>query len=112
MEIVWLVEWRAGLIIDTSVFEVLAAMGNTHLPGGEDFNNRVIEHLIKLYKKKTGTDITSNQCALGKLKHEVKKAKCTLSSQWSTCIGIKSLKDSNDFSEILIWPPNMHCTLS
>jgi Hsp70 protein len=57
----------ALLSIDTDVFDVLAAMDNTRLPGGDDFDNRVIDHLIKLYKKKTGTDVTSNQRALGKL---------------------------------------------
>jgi endoplasmic reticulum chaperone BiP len=62
------------LSIDDRVFEVLATAGDTHL-GGEDFDNRVIDYLIKSYKKKTGTDVFENLRALGKLKHEVEKAK-------------------------------------
>jgi len=57
------------LSIDDGVFEVLATAGDTHL-GGEDFDNRVIDYLVKQYKKKMGTDVLSNMCAMGKLKHE------------------------------------------
>ena len=71
------------LSIDDGVFEVLATAGDTHL-GGEDFDNRVIEHFVKLYKKKSGTDVSTNLRAMGKLKREVEKAKRTLSSQQST----------------------------
>lgn len=88
------------LSIDDGVFEVLATAGDTHL-GGEDFDNRVIEYLTKQYKKKTGTDVTKNLRALGKLKREVEKAKRTLSSQQSVRIEIESFEDGNDFSETL-----------
>ncbi|KAG2364006.1 heat shock protein 70 family [Suillus spraguei] len=88
------------LSIDDGVFEVLATAGDTHL-GGEDFDNRVIDYLVKQYKKKTGTDVTSNLRAMSKLKREVEKAKRTLSSQQSTRIEIESFEDGNDFSETL-----------
>lgn len=88
------------LSIDDGVFEVLATAGDTHL-GGEDFDNRVIDYFVKLYKKKTGTDVTNNLRAMGKLKREVEKAKRTLSSQQSTRIEIESFEDGNDFSETL-----------
>ena len=88
------------LSIDEGVFEVLATAGDTHL-GGEDFDNRVIDYLVKLYKKKTGTDVFENLRAMGKLKREVDKAKRTLSSQQSTRIEIESFEDGNDFSETL-----------
>jgi heat shock protein 5 len=88
------------LSIDDGVFEVLATAGDTHL-GGEDFDNRVIDYFIKLYKRKTGTDVTDNLRALGKLKREVEKAKRTLSSQQSTRIEIESFENGNDFSETL-----------
>jgi heat shock protein 5 len=78
----------------------LATAGDTHL-GGEDFDNRVMEYLIKQYKKKTGTDVSKNLRVLGKLKHEVEKAERTLSSQQSTRVEIKSIEDGNDFSETL-----------
>jgi heat shock protein 5 len=88
------------LSIDDGVFEVLATAGDTHL-GGEDFDNRVMDYMIKAYKKKTGTDVTTNLRAIGKLKREVEKAKRTLSSQQSTRIEIESFEDGNDFSETL-----------
>ena len=88
------------LSIDDGVFEVLATAGDTHL-GGEDFDNRVIEHFVKLYKKKSGTDVSTNLRAMGKLKREVEKAKRTLSSQQSTRLEIESFEGGNDFSETL-----------
>ena len=88
------------LSIEKGVFEVLATAGDTHL-GGEDFDNRVIDYLIKSYEKKTGTDVSKNLRALGKLKREVEKAKRTLSSQQGTRIEIESFEDGNDFSETL-----------
>ncbi|EIM86968.1 heat shock protein 70 [Stereum hirsutum FP-91666 SS1] len=88
------------LSIDDGVFEVLATAGDTHL-GGEDFDNRVIEYFTKLYKKKTGTDVSGNLRALGKLKREVEQAKRTLSSQQNTRIEIESFEGGNNFSETL-----------
>jgi len=88
------------LSIDDGVFEVLATSGDTHL-GGEDFDNRVIDYLVKVYKKKSGTDVSKNLRAMGKLKREVEKAKRTLSNQQSTKIEIESFEDGNDFSETL-----------
>jgi heat shock protein 5 len=88
------------LLIDDGVFEVLSTAGDTHL-GGEDFDNRLIEYFVKQYKKKTGTDVSTNLRALGKLKREVEKAKRALSSQQSTRLEIESFEDGNDFSETL-----------
>ena len=88
------------LSIDDGVFEVLATAGDTHL-GGEDFDNRVIEYMLKQYQKKTGTDVSKNLRALGKLKREVEKAKRTLSAQQSTRIEIEAFEGGNDFSETL-----------
>ena len=86
------------LSIDDGVFEVLATAGDTHL-GGEDFDNRVIEYFTKLYTKKTGTDVSTNLRAMGKLKREAKR---TLSNQQSTRLEIESFEGGNDFSETLI----------
>ncbi|KAG8936119.1 ATPase with role in protein import into the ER [Tulasnella sp. 418] len=88
------------LSVDDGVFEVLATAGDTHL-GGEDFDNRVIDYMTKQYKTKTGTDVSKNLRALGKLKREVEKAKRTLSSQMSTKLEIESFENGNDFSETL-----------
>ena len=88
------------LSIDDGVFEVLATAGDTHL-GGEDFDQRVMDYMIKLYKEKTGTDVSKNLWALGKLKREVEKAKRTLSSRQTTKLEIESFEDGNNFSETL-----------
>jgi endoplasmic reticulum chaperone BiP len=88
------------LSIEDGVFQVLATAGDTHL-GGEDFDNRVMDYFVKLYKKKTGVDVSGNLRAMGKLKKEVEKAKRTLSSSQSTRIEIEGFEGGNDFSETL-----------
>jgi len=88
------------LAIDNGVFEVLATSGDTHL-GGEDFDQRVIQYFIKMWKKKTEKDISSDQRAVQKLRREVEKAKRALSSQHQARIEIESLVDGVDFSETL-----------
>ena len=86
------------LTIDNGVFEVVSTNGDTHL-GGEDFDNRVMEHFIKLFKKKSGKDIRKDNRAVQKLRREVEKAKRTLSTQFNTRIEIESFFDGEDFSE-------------
>jgi heat shock protein 5 len=89
------------LSIEDGVFEVLATAGDTHL-GGEDFDNRVMDHFVKLWKRKyDGQDITTNLRTMGKLKREVEKAKRTLSNQMSVRMEIESFFDGKDFSETL-----------
>ncbi|KAJ3271182.1 ATPase with role in protein import into the ER [Terramyces sp. JEL0728] len=88
------------LTIEDGVFEVLSTNGDTHL-GGEDFDNRIIDHFVKLYKKKHSKDCTKDAKAMGKLKREAEKAKRALSNQMSVRIEIESFHDGNDFSETL-----------
>lgn len=88
------------LTIDNGVFEVVATNGDTHL-GGEDFDLNVMQHFIKLYKKKKGKDLRKDNRALQKLRREVEKAKRTLSTQHQARIEIESLFDGEDFSETL-----------
>ncbi|KAK2049843.1 hsp70-like protein [Colletotrichum somersetense] len=88
------------LSIDHGVFEVLATAGDTHL-GGEDFDQRIINHFAKSYNKKHSVDITKDLKAMGKLKREAEKAKRTLSSQMSTRIEIEAFFEGKDFSETL-----------
>uniref|UniRef100_A0A2I3H4B5 Endoplasmic reticulum chaperone BIP n=1 Tax=Nomascus leucogenys TaxID=61853 RepID=A0A2I3H4B5_NOMLE len=85
------------LTIDNGVFKVVATNGDTHL-GGEDFDQRVMEHFIKLYKKKTGKDVRKDNRAVQKLRHKVEKAKRVLSSQH------QSFYEGEDFSETLTRP--------
>ena len=88
------------LTIDNGVFEVVSTNGDTHL-GGEDFDQRVIDYFIKLYKKKKGKDIRKDNHAVQKLRREVEKAKRTLSTAHQARIEVESLLDGEDFSETL-----------
>ncbi|KAM7218102.1 putative glucose-regulated protein 78 of hsp70 family [Rhypophila decipiens] len=88
------------LSIEQGVFEVLATAGDTHL-GGEDFDQRVINHFAKTFNKKHNVDVTKDLKAMGKLKREAEKAKRTLSSQMSTRIEIESFFGGKDFTETL-----------
>ncbi|KAI9506224.1 ATPase with role in protein import into the ER [Coemansia sp. RSA 1358] len=88
------------LAIDNGIFEVLATSGDTHL-GGEDFDNKVVDHFVQLFKKKTGKDARTDKKAMGKLKSEAEKAKRTLSSQMSVRVELESLMDGEDFSETI-----------
>uniref|UniRef100_A0A3P9DM40 Endoplasmic reticulum chaperone BIP n=1 Tax=Maylandia zebra TaxID=106582 RepID=A0A3P9DM40_9CICH len=88
------------LTIDNGVFEVVATSGDTHL-GGEDFDQRVMEHFMELYKKKTGKDVSKNNRAVQKLRREVEKAKRELSVWHQTHIEIESFFKGEDFTETL-----------
>merc|ERR1711881_216452 len=88
------------LTIDGGVFEVISTNGDTHL-GGEDFDQRVMDYFMKLYKKKTGKDVRKNDRAVQKLRREVEKAKRALSSAHQTKVEIESFFDGEDFSEPL-----------
>jgi heat shock protein 5 len=88
------------LTIDNGVFEVIATNGDTHL-GGEDFDNRVINHFLGVWKRKTGTDASKDKRSVGKLKREVERAKRTLSSLHEAKIEIEAFFDGQDFSETL-----------
>uniref|UniRef100_A0A0E0L1N7 Uncharacterized protein n=1 Tax=Oryza punctata TaxID=4537 RepID=A0A0E0L1N7_ORYPU len=88
------------LAIDDGVYEVLATNGDTHL-GGEDFDQRVMEHFVKLIKRKHGRDIADDARALGKLRRECERAKRALSNQHQVRVEIESLFDGVDLSEPL-----------
>lgn len=88
------------LMLDSGVFEVIGTAGDTHL-GGEDFDRRVMDHLIKIFKKKHGVDIMGDKQAVQKLRKEVEAAKRTLSSTTETTIEIENLINGIDFSETL-----------
>ncbi|CAF0801873.1 unnamed protein product [Adineta steineri] len=88
------------LTIGNGVFEVVTTSGNTRL-GGRDFDERVMEHFIELFKTKTGKDIRKDNQTVQKLRHEVDRAKRILSSQHQTTIKIASFYNNEDFNEIL-----------
>ncbi|XP_047050865.1 heat shock 70 kDa protein BIP5-like [Lolium rigidum] len=88
------------LALDGGVFEVLATNGDTHL-GGEDFDQRVMDHFIKLVKRKHGVDVSGDARALGKLRRECERAKRALSNQHQVRVEIESLVNGVDLSEPL-----------
>jgi len=88
------------LTIDEGVFEVLATNGDTHL-GGEDFDQRIMEHFLKLIKQKHKVDLSGDKRALAKLRREIEKSKRALSSVHQAKVEIESLIDGEDFSEQL-----------
>ena len=69
--------------------------------GGEDFDQKIMEYFIKMYKKKKGKDIRKDNRAVQKLRREVEKAKRALSTQHQARIEIESFFDGEDFSETL-----------
>jgi len=88
------------LTIDNGVFEVVATNGDTHL-GGEDFDQRVMQHFMKIFNKKHNKDMGKDKRALQKLRREVEKTKRALSSTHQARIEIEALFDGVDFSETL-----------
>ncbi|KAH6762671.1 heat shock protein 70 [Perilla frutescens var. hirtella] len=83
--------------IKGGIFEVKAIAGDTHL-GGEDFDNRMVDHFVKEFKqKKNKKDISKNPRALRRLRSACERAKRTLSSTAQTKIEIESLLDGIDF---------------
>lgn len=85
------------LTIDTGVFEVKATAGDTHL-GGEDFDNRMVEHCLKEFQRKhRGKDPSLNLRALRRLRTACERAKRTLSSSTIAHIELESFFQGIDF---------------
>lgn len=68
-------------------FEVLSTNGDTHL-GGEDFDNAVLNYIIKEFKESQGIDLSSDKLAMQRLKEAAEKAKVELSSAQQTTINL------------------------
>ena len=88
------------LTIDEEIFEVKATAGNTHL-GGEDFDNRLVQHFIEEFKRKHKKDIRQNDRSLRRLRNQCEQAKRTLSSTHQTTIEIEALFEGIDFHSTL-----------
>ncbi|XP_078169444.1 heat shock cognate 70 kDa protein-like [Carex rostrata] len=87
----------ALLSITYGKFEVKATAGDTHL-GGEDFDDRLVDHCVKEFKRKYNKDITGNVRALRRLRTACEGAKRTLSFSAQTMIEVDYLYDGIDFS--------------
>ncbi|TQD85183.1 hypothetical protein C1H46_029271 [Malus baccata] len=81
---------------EDGIFQVKATAGDTHL-GGEDFDNRMVNHFVQEFKRKNKKDIRSSARALRRLRTACESAKRTLSSTSQTTIGIDSLYEGVDF---------------
>ena len=75
------------LEIGDGVFEVKSTNGDTHL-GGEDFDNRIIDHLVSEFRKETGVDLSKDRMALQRLKEASERAKHELSTMMETEINL------------------------
>jgi len=84
------------LTIDEGVFEVMATAGDTHL-GGEDFDNALVDHCTKDFKRKHKKDMTSNARSMRRLRTQCEQAKRTLSAAVRATIEVDSLFDGIDF---------------
>ena len=88
------------LTIDRGHFEVVATSGDTHL-GGADFDQRVMDFLMKRFKRKTGKDASKDKRAQQKLKREVEKAKRALSATHEVSVDIENFFDGIDLNQKL-----------
>ncbi|EYU34331.1 hypothetical protein ABFS82_11G031500 [Erythranthe guttata] len=84
------------LTIEEGIFEVKATAGDTHL-GGEDFDNRLVNHFVSEFRRKNKKDISGNARALRRLRTACERAKRTLSSTTQTTIEVDSLFEGIDF---------------
>ena len=75
------------LDIGEGVFEVLSTNGDTHL-GGDDLDQRIIDHVAEEFRKTEGIDLRGDSMALQRLKEAAEKAKCELSQQVETTINL------------------------
>jgi len=84
------------LSIDDGIFEVKSTAGDTHL-GGEDFDNRMVDHFTKEFLRKHKKDLTKNKRALRRLRTACERAKRTLSASAQASVEIDSLFEGVDF---------------
>ncbi|KAJ8919710.1 hypothetical protein NQ315_006238 [Exocentrus adspersus] len=83
-------------IDEGSLFEVKATAGDTHL-GGEDFDNRLVNHFVEEFKRKFKKDMTSNPRAIRRLRTAAERAKRTLSSSTEATVEIDALFEGIDY---------------
>ena len=78
-----------------SVFEVLSTHGDTHL-GGDDWDQRLIDHLAEEFRKKEGVDLTQDAMAMQRLKEAAEKAKIELSSSQESTVNLPFITATNE----------------
>merc|ERR1712160_139519 len=88
------------LTIEEGIFEVKATAGDTHL-GGEDFDNRMVNHFVQEFKRRHRKDMSKNQRSPRRLRTACERAKRTLSSSTQAHIEIDSLFEGVDFNSTI-----------
>jgi molecular chaperone DnaK len=83
------------LEISEGIFQVKSTSGNTHL-GGDDWDQRVIDWLVKTFKDTEGVDLSVDKMALQRLKEAAEKAKIELSSVAETTINLPFITATNE----------------
>ncbi|KAK7412503.1 hypothetical protein VNO78_03967 [Psophocarpus tetragonolobus] len=86
--------------IDQGMFKVKATVGDTHL-GGVDFDNKLVNYLVSIFKRRYKKDIAESPKALGRLRSACEKAKRILSSSSQTTIELDSLSGGFDLHAIV-----------
>jgi molecular chaperone DnaK len=75
------------LELGEGVIEVKATAGNNHL-GGDDWDERIIDHLVKTFRGQHGIDLSQDKMAMQRLKEAAEKAKIELSAATTTSINL------------------------
>ncbi|KAL7547894.1 hypothetical protein ACHAWF_011165 [Thalassiosira exigua] len=88
------------LTIDNGIFEVLSTNGDTHL-GGSDVDKTIVDHFLKVMKRRDNVDVRNNVRALQKLRREAERVKRALSTQLSARTEVEDLIPGYDFAETL-----------
>ena len=83
------------LEIGEGVFEVKSTSGNTHL-GGDDWDQRIMDWLVKTFKDTEGVDLSNDKMALQRLKEAAEKAKIELSAVQETTINLPFITATNE----------------
>jgi molecular chaperone DnaK len=83
------------LEIGEGVFEVKATSGN-NLLGGDDFDQRIIDHIAEKFKKENDIDLSDDKAAMQRLKEAAEKSKIELSGRTSTEINLPYLASDDD----------------
>ncbi len=93
------------LDVGDGVFEVLSTNGDTHL-GGDDWDQRLIDHLVKEFKGQEGIDLSADPMAMQRLKEAAEKAKIELSQSQETTVNLPFITATNE------GPKHMQITLT
>ena len=83
------------LEVGDGVFEVLATHGNNRL-GGDDFDNRIVGHLLEQFRHQTGVDLSKDRMAMQRLREAAEKAKIELSGLQTTNINLPFISAGQD----------------